>query len=93
MKNKDSWTKATIASAIALLTTLPCPLAHAQDTEKCYGIVKAGLNDCQTAQAACAGSATTDKQGDAFLLLPKGSCEKIVGASLKPLDNGKKGKS
>lgn len=93
MKNKDSWTTATIASAIALLTTLPTSLAHAQETEKCYGIVKAGFNDCQTAQAACAGSATTDKQADAFLLLPKGSCEKIVGASLKPINNDPKGKS
>lgn len=51
-------------------------------TEKCYGIVKFGLNDCATATASCAGSSTKDGQKDAFLLMPKGLCEKIVGGSL-----------
>lgn len=90
MKNKDL--SLTLSTALAMVCSLS---THAEspstlETEKCYGIVKAGLNDCQTAQAACAGSSTTDKQGDAFLLLPKGTCEKIVGASLKPLDGSKK---
>ncbi|MBV8801741.1 MAG: DUF2282 domain-containing protein, partial [Gammaproteobacteria bacterium] len=52
--------------------------------EKCYGIVKAGLNDCATATQSCAGSSTKDQQQDAFLFLPKGACEKIVGGSLTP---------
>lgn len=52
--------------------------------EKCYGVVKAGKNDCQTSNSACAGTAKKDGQKDAWLFLPKGSCEKIVGASLKP---------
>lgn len=51
-------------------------------TEKCYGIVKTGMNDCATSTASCAGSATKDNQKDAFLLMPKGLCEKIVGGSL-----------
>ena len=51
--------------------------------EKCYGIVKAGSNDCQTAVSACAGTAKKDSQKDAWIYLPKGSCEKIVGGSLK----------
>jgi len=50
--------------------------------EKCYGIVKAGKNDCQTNSNACAGTARKDGQKDAWLYLPKGSCEKIVGGSL-----------
>lgn len=98
MKNKDTLSlKATMACALALITSVSFPTqadeskASAPETEKCYGIVKAGLNDCQTAQSACAGSATTDKQGDAFLLLPKGTCEKIAGASLKPIAADKKG--
>ena len=53
--------------------------------EKCYGIVKAGRNDCQTAKASCAGAATKNRQGDAYLFLPKGVCSKIVGGSTKPL--------
>lgn len=57
--------------------------AEKQANEKCYGVVKAGSNDCQTAVTACAGSAKKDSQKDAWIYLPKGSCEKIVGASLK----------
>jgi uncharacterized membrane protein len=51
--------------------------------EKCYGIVKKGMNDCATATASCAGSSTKDKQKDAFLFMPKGLCQKIVDGSLK----------
>lgn len=50
--------------------------------EKCYGVVKAGKNDCQTNVHACAGQATKDAQGDSWIYLPQGSCEKIVGGSL-----------
>lgn len=50
--------------------------------EKCYGVVKAGLNDCATDIASCAASTKKDNQADAFLLLPEGICEKIVGGSL-----------
>jgi uncharacterized membrane protein len=52
--------------------------------EKCYGVVKAGKNDCQTAHGSCAGTAKTDAQPDAWIYLPKGTCEKVVGGSLKP---------
>ena len=57
--------------------------ATEQSSEKCYGIVKAGMNDCATAKQSCAGSATKDSQPDAFIFLPKGACQKIVGGSLK----------
>jgi len=56
--------------------------ASTEDMEKCYGIVKKGMNDCQTKTQSCAGSATVDNQSDAFLFLPKGDCNKIVGGSL-----------
>lgn len=72
-----------LAAASAVLATSPA--FAAEETEKCYGIVKAGMNDCATAGQSCAGSATKDKQFDAFLLMPKGMCEKIVGGSVKPL--------
>ncbi len=52
-------------------------------TEKCYGIARAGMNDCATATSSCASSSKKDKQKDAFLFVPKGLCEKIVGGSLK----------
>jgi uncharacterized membrane protein len=52
--------------------------------EKCYGIAKAAKNDCQTANSSCAGTSRRNAQGDAWVYLPKGSCEKVVGGSLQP---------
>lgn len=51
--------------------------------EKCYGVVKAGENDCATKVSSCAGTAKTDGQTDAFIALPVGLCDKLVGSSLK----------
>jgi uncharacterized membrane protein len=52
--------------------------------EKCYGIAKAGGNDCQTATASCAGSSTTDGDKAAFIVVPKGTCERLASGSLNP---------
>jgi uncharacterized membrane protein len=51
--------------------------------EKCYGIAKAGKNDCQTAASACAGTSTSDGQADAWMFVPKGTCDRIVGGNTK----------
>lgn len=87
MKNRDKVIKSVITSFLALAaadasaTSGDVPAAQ---TERCYGIAKAGMNDCKTFTASCGGSATKDKQPDAFILVPKGLCNKIVGGSLKP---------
>ncbi|MGH6961607.1 MAG: BufA1 family periplasmic bufferin-type metallophore [Dongiaceae bacterium] len=47
-------------------------------------MAKAGKNDCQTATHSCAGTSTTDAAGDAWIYVPKGTCEKVVGGSLEP---------
>jgi uncharacterized membrane protein len=50
-------------------------VADAQDKgEKCYGVVKAGKNDCQTGSSSCAGTSKADAQKDAWLYVPKGTC-------------------
>jgi uncharacterized membrane protein len=54
------------------------------DHEKCYGVAKAGKNDCQTANSSCAGTSKRASQGDAWVYLPKGSCDKVVGGSKAP---------
>lgn len=84
MKNSKIAVATAIGSLIAFsaATTLP---VQAADSEKCYGVVKAGKNDCQTNTSACAGTSTADSQGDAWVFVPKGLCEKIVGGSLEPL--------
>ncbi len=75
-----------IASAVAVALGLSAATASAQDAkqEKCYGIVKAGKNDCQTATSSCAGTSKKDAQGDAWIHVPAGTCAKIVGASTAP---------
>ena len=56
----------------------------AADTEKCYGIAKGGKNDCQTATHSCAGTSTKDADPSSWIAVPAGTCERIVGGSLKP---------
>lgn len=54
------------------------------EAEKCYGIAKAGKNDCQTANSSCAGTSRRDSQKDAWIYMPAGTCQKLVGGSLQP---------
>lgn len=49
--------------------------------EKCYGIAKAGMNDCASGSEGCAGHSTADNQKNAWIGVPTGSCNKIVGGS------------
>jgi uncharacterized membrane protein len=84
--------KTVVISAVAAALSLPYfALAQAGpapapkfESEKCYGVAKAGKNDCQTANTSCAGTSKKDNQGDAWIYMPKGSCDKVVGGSLQP---------
>ena len=51
--------------------------------EKCGGIVKAGKNDCGNSKHSCAGQSAKDSDKDEWVYVPSGTCEKIVGATLK----------
>ena len=77
-------TSAIVAGAITTaLAISPVGVANAGDTEKCYGVAKAGKNDCKAGPGtSCAGSSTSDAQGNAWMLVLKGTCNKIVGGSL-----------
>jgi uncharacterized membrane protein len=84
MKTID--TKAILlAAAVAgtALASVAAP-ASAADSEKCYGVAAAGQNDCATATSSCAGTSAVDNQGDAFVAVPAGLCEKLSGGSLEP---------
>jgi uncharacterized membrane protein len=54
--------------------------------EKCFGIVKAGKNDCAAPDGthSCAGLAKNDGDGGEWVLLPSGTCERVLGGSLQP---------
>jgi uncharacterized membrane protein len=71
-------TNAVLAAALALSLAG----AHAADapapTEKCYGVSLAGQNDCAAGPgSSCAGTAKKDYQGNAWTLVPKGTCTTI----------------
>jgi uncharacterized membrane protein len=55
-----------------------------QSSEKCYGVAKAGKNDCAAGAHSCAGQSTKDFDKASYLLLPKGVCAKLAGGSLTP---------
>jgi uncharacterized membrane protein len=64
-----------LATALTLAATTP---AAAEDMEKCYGISLAGENDCAAGPGTtCAGTSTVDYQGNAWTLVPAGTCEMI----------------
>ncbi|MET0961802.1 MAG: DUF2282 domain-containing protein [Noviherbaspirillum sp.] len=58
--------------------------SFAFERERCYGVVRAGRNDCGTAQHACAGRAAQDARRDEWLMLPAGTCDSIVGGTTRP---------
>ena len=71
---------AAVISASAATVAFAGPAAApAYKFEKCAGIAKAGMNDCQTAMHSCAGMATKDAQEDSWIFVPAGTCVKIVG--------------
>lgn len=71
----------TVALALALgaaFTTLPVA-AQSADKEKCFGVALKGKNDCAAgAGTTCAGTSKVDFQGNAWSLVPKGTCEKTA---------------
>ena len=54
--------------------------------EKCYGIAKAGMNDCggKGTGHSCQGQSKVNGEKNDWLLVPKGTCNKIVGGSTTP---------
>lgn len=87
MTTKITTAKNVLLAAAALGTVLAvsAPMAtKAADNEKCFGVAVAGKNDCATATSSCAGTSKADRQGDAFIAVPKGLCERIAGGSLQP---------
>lgn len=63
---------ASLACALGAMATTP---VMAQEMEKCFGVALAGQNDCAAGPGTtCAGSSKVDYQGNAWKLVPAGSC-------------------
>jgi uncharacterized membrane protein len=61
------------------------PVVQKEGTEKCYGVAKAGQNDCGTAKHACAAQgAKKDNDPTEWKYVAKGTCEKMGGKMAAP---------
>ncbi|MFK7831308.1 MAG: DUF2282 domain-containing protein [Congregibacter sp.] len=79
-----------LAAGITAGLSIAPAIAQSGAMEKCYGVAKAGENDCAAGPGtSCAGTSTSDYQGNAWKLVKKGSCESIDTpegkGSLKPI--------
>lgn len=86
MTKRDFLIRSAMTSLLAVgLTSVggQAIAAEKDNVEKCYGIAKAGKNDCAVkgSSHACAGQSMKDGAADAFVVVPKGTCDKIVGGT------------
>ena len=86
--SKRALIASTLAAAVAApslvsaQTPAPTPSFKA---EKCYGLAKAGQNDCASAgNNSCGGSSRVNNDPRAWIYVPTGYCERIVGGSKTP---------
>lgn len=90
MTMKKIVTTGVMAGAVAMAIAGMSNEANAgpgEGKEKCYGVVKAGHNDCGNASGthSCMGHAEVDGDAGEWLALPKGICERLVGGSLEAM--------
>lgn len=84
--NKQT-TAATLALALGAALTVAAIPASAADMgaggmEKCFGVALKGKNDCKAgAGTSCAGTSKKDYQGNAWKMVPAGTCEKTTSAT------------
>ncbi len=71
---------AATAAAVMSMSMLAVPAA-AQEKEKCYGIAKAGQNDCASASGShsCAGQSKVDMDKSEWKYVAKGTCKTMKG--------------
>jgi uncharacterized membrane protein len=83
--------RAIVSSALASVLALGLvDHSSAQDRkpkEKCYGIAKAGQNDCsnQANTHTCAGQSKVDYSLDDYRYVPKGTCKELKGKTAEEL--------
>lgn len=71
---------AATAAAVMSLSLVAMPAA-AQEKEKCYGIAKAGQNDCANLDGShsCAGQSKVDMDKGEWKFVAKGTCKSMKG--------------
>ena len=88
--NKRYLVASALAAAFAapVLVSAQKPVAAPSNfkAEKCYGVAKAGQNDCaSTGNNSCGATSKINSDPKAWIYVPAGYCNRIVGGSLKPM--------
>jgi uncharacterized membrane protein len=80
MSKRDAVLRLALSGVLALSGAVIASSAMAAgDKEQCAGIIKAGKNDCATSTNACHGHVAVDSSPEAWIYVPKGTCDRIVG--------------
>jgi uncharacterized membrane protein len=82
MKSSSIIVTTAMVAALGAITVAPA-VAASDSMEKCYGVAKAGANDCAAGPGtSCQGTSTIDGQGNAWMYVPKGTCDRLIHGSL-----------
>jgi len=84
-----AFTASSLLASLAMAAMVPAtsqagPVEQPTGSEKCYGIAKAGKNDCAAGAHSCAGQGTMNMDRSSFVYLPVGACGKIARGSTSP---------
>lgn len=72
---------ASVVAAIATTTrTLGPHKVVTHERERCYGVSRAGANDCANGVHSCANQSKQDAEPDEWLMVPKGTCVRLRGS-------------
>ena len=75
---KTAFIATAAVAAVTAVTAMQAPTAVAAERERCFGVALAGMNDCKAGPGTtCAGTAKVDYQGNAWKLVPAGTCTSI----------------
>lgn len=79
MTQKATAAALALALGAALTMTAAPTYAAGPAMEKCFGVALKGKNDCKAgAGTTCAGTSKIDYQGNAWKLVPAGTCAKTA---------------
>lgn len=86
MNKRQALIAAALATVCAATTGSASAMEAAADKEKCFGIAKAGQNDCASSNGthSCAGQAKADNSATEWKYVAKGTCEKAGGKTTAP---------
>jgi uncharacterized membrane protein len=79
MNMKNLALAAAVGSLLGLSLGTTAVAGEKADKEKCYGVAKAGKNDCAANGHSCAGQSKVDNDPTEWKYVPKGECEKMGG--------------